>query len=143
MHGQILLVGAQGYIPHVIKLEELKKFYAIDEYFDSLVGKAPIVTVNNEIGRNVEVSKSIISEDTGLPVVAFYEHPGYFPQDTGFIIGDAMSKVARRATEWIVSLRDVIVNVNNESLLFKTLSVKIDPCDIVPTSINTSDYYRL
>ena len=142
---KILLNGAQGYVAHSIKIEDLKKFDAIDEYFKRLIGKPPRITVNQEIGRNI-VTKGITVSNTRLPQLTDDDHPGYgrdIADDSGLIIGACMGKVLRRSADWLIKLRDVVINVKGENLLFKALTIKIDPSNIVPTSSNSMNDYTL
>ena len=144
---RILMNGAQGYVTHLIKVEELKKFDAIDGYFNNLIGKSPRITINQEIGRNLPTTRKVTVSNTSLPSLSNDDNPSYgreIPDDSGLIIGACIGKVARRSADWLIKLRDVIVNINGENLLFKALAIKIDPSNIVSTSTrNMNDYNTL
>ena len=144
---KILLNASQGYVVHFIKVEELKKFDDIDDYFNKLNGKPTKVTVNREVGRNVSTKKCTVSNKR-LPKLTNDDNPEYgrdFLDEHGLVIGESDGRVVRRSADWLVKLHDVVINVNNENLLFKSLAVRIDPSNLVSTPTNVSDYnlYRL
>lgn len=126
-----------------------ESFAEIERYFDSFIGKKLHVTINQHLCEDDFVDGSLpiraSSTSSASSVLSHWspedpiilsadEDPTFTSREappSAWIVGMVSGRILRRRYDWVVTLRNAILRINQQEFLFSSVAVKVDPTSII------------